>query len=81
MTFGETARRALFVLALFGCMTSWIVLGFAWALDWSQPIFVGAVVAAAVSTELVFWVGAVVLGWTVFANRARLWKRLTGGAA
>jgi hypothetical protein len=81
MTFGETARRVLFGLAVVACAASWVTLGLAWGLDWPQPIFIGAVFAAAFSTEAVIWIGAVVLGWTAFANRARLWRRLTGVTA
>ncbi len=81
MSFGETARRVIFGLVALGCVASWVTLGLAWAFDWPTPIFVAAVIAAAVSTEGLFWIGAIVLGWTAFANRARLWKRLTGGMA
>lgn len=80
MTFGETARRVILGLMVVACAASWITVGFAWAFDWPTPIFVGAVIAAALTTEGVIWIGALVLGWTAFANRARLWKRLTGAA-
>ncbi len=81
MTFGQTARRVLFGLAVVICLASWASLGLAWAFDWPRPIFITTVFAAALSTEAVFWVGAVVLGWTAFANRAQLWKKITGGSA
>jgi len=81
MSFGETARRVVFGLMAVACAASWIALGLAWALDWPTQIFVGAVIAAALTTEGLIWIGAIVLGWTAFANRARLWKRLTGQTA
>ncbi len=81
MSFGQTARRVIFGLAVVICAASWISLGLAWALDWPQAIFIATVFAAAFSTEAMFWVGAVVLGWTAFANRAELWKKFTGGSA
>lgn len=81
MTLGETARRVLAGLVILICVASWITLGLAWGLDWPRPVLIAAVFAAAFSTEAVIWVGAVVLGWTVFANRARLWNSLTGNSA
>ena len=81
MTLGETARRSIAALVILICIASWVTLGLAWAFSWPQPVFIAAVFAAAFSTEAVIWVGAVLLGWTAFANRARLWERLNGGAA
>ena len=81
MTFGETTRRVLAGLAIIACAASWVTVGLAWSLDWPHSIFIASVFAAAFATEAVIWVGAVLLGWTAFANRARLWKRLTGQAA
>ena len=77
-TRGETARRVLIALAVLGLVAGWGWLGAAFVLDAPRPYFIVAVVAAAVATEAAFWVAAVTLGWTAFANRARLWSRLTG---
>ncbi len=81
MTFGETARRVLAGLMITVCAASWLTLGGALLFDWPRTVVVAAVFAAAFSTEAVIWIGAVLLGWTAFANRARLWKRLTGHTA
>lgn len=78
LTRGELARRALVGLAVAGLVAGWGAVGAAFLLDASRPILVAAVVAAAIATEAAFWVAAVTLGWTAFANRARLWNRLTG---
>lgn len=77
-TRGETARRVLISLAVLGLVAGWGAVGAAFVLDAPRAVVVGAVVAAALATEAAFWVAAVTLGWTAFANRARLWNRLTG---
>jgi len=80
MTFGQTIRRALFGLAVLACLVSWGALGASLLLDLDRGYKIAAVIAAAVTTEAALWLGAVLLGWTAFANRARLWKKLTGAA-
>ena len=80
MTFGETTRRVLAGLIIAICAASWLTLGGALLFDGPRALVVAAVFAAALSTEAVIWGGAVLLGWTAFANRARVWKRLTGQA-
>ena len=80
MTFAQSFRR-IAALALIGvCAVSWIALGLTVLLDGPKAVLVAVVIAAAVSTEALFWVGGALLGWTAFANRARLWKRMTGQA-
>ncbi|MEO1040081.1 MAG: hypothetical protein AAFX09_11085 [Pseudomonadota bacterium] len=79
MTLGEKARRGLLLIAAAACAASWLSVGGAVLIDWPRWAFFATVFAAALSTEALFWAGAVVLGWTAFANRARLWSRFTGG--
>lgn len=80
MTLGESLRRIGAAAAIAACCVAWTVVGASFWLDWSRPVQIGAIIAAALATELTFWLGAVLLGWTAFANRGQLWKRLTGGA-
>ena len=78
MTFAQTFRRIAAVALVSVCALSWVTLGLTVLLDGPNALLVTAVIAAAVSTEALFWVGGALLGWTAFANRARLWKQLTG---
>lgn len=80
MTLGQTLRRSIALIVVLACAASWMTLGAAFAFDWPRAVKFGAVFAAALSTEGLLWVGAVLLGWTAFANRAQLWKRITGAA-
>lgn len=79
MTFGETTRRVVFVLMLIICLVSWSAFGLAWAMDLGRSFKITAFVIALVATDTAFWLGAALLGWTAFANRGRLWRKLTGG--
>lgn len=78
MDLGQNLRRIAAIVVVAACALSWIVLGASLAFDWPRAVTVAAVIAAAFSTEAAIWVGAVLLGWTAFANRARIWNRLTG---
>lgn len=80
MSFAQTFRRIAAFVLMGACGLSWIFLGFTILLDWPNAVLIGAVIAAAVSTEALLWVGGALLGWTAFANRARLWKKITGSA-
>ena len=80
MDLGQSRRRIAAIVVVAACALSWIFLAASLALDWPRTVTVAAVIAAAFSTEAAIWVGAVLLGWTAFANRAQLWRRLTGQA-
>lgn len=80
MTFAQNFRRIAAIALMGVCALSWVSLGLVVLLDGPSAVLVVAVIAAAVSTEALFWVGGALLGWTAFANRARIWKRLTGSA-
>lgn len=43
----------------------------------STATFVIAVTIAALATEALFWILAIVGGWAVFANRRKFWQKLT----
>jgi hypothetical protein len=77
---GQSIRR-IAAFALIGlCAASWAALGLSLAFDLPRALKISAVIAAAFSTEAMIWGGGALLGWTAFANRARLWKKLTGSA-
>ena len=78
MTFGETTRRVVFVLILIICLVSWSAFGLAWAMDLGRSFKITTFVIALAASDTAFWLGAAILGWTAFANRGRLWRKLTG---
>lgn len=47
----------------------------------SIAAFTIAVTVAALATEALLWALAIIGGWTLFANRRKLWQKLTGGTA
>lgn len=57
---------------------AWISLGVGLYLDVSKGTRVILAVAAALSTELLFWTTAAALGVSVFEARKRIWRRITG---
>lgn len=80
---GQWIRRSVFGLALAVCVACWattfgvlLIFGHPGVAQWTAMVTVSAI-----STEALLWVGALTLGWSVFANRARLWRRLTGRPA
>lgn len=77
---GKWMRRGLFGLALAVCIGCWaftfgslIVFGHPGVAKWTAMVTVSAI-----ATEATIWVGAFTLGWSMFANRRRLWARITG---
>lgn len=80
---GKWFRRGLFGAALTACVGCWLytfgsllIFGHPGVAKWTAMVTVSAV-----ATEATIWVGAFTLGWSVFANRRRLWARITGKAA
>ncbi len=64
----------IIVLALGSvCAASWLALCVGLVVRFSLPIWTGIVTAAAISTEILFWAVAGVLGVTVIQARHRLW--------
>lgn len=73
-------RRSLFGVALAICVGCWgytfgslALFGHPGVARWTAMVTVSAI-----ATEILFWVGAFTLGWSVFANRRRLWQRIRG---
>lgn len=71
-------RLFLFFFAALVVVGLWVAMGAAWFLDAPRTVFISLVVAVAVASEGLFWLGAVLLGWSAFANRKKIWARLTG---
>ncbi|GAA0623295.1 hypothetical protein GCM10009422_19170 [Brevundimonas kwangchunensis] len=57
---------------------AWISLGVGLYLDVSKGTRLILAVAAALSTELLFWTCAAALGVSVFEARKRIWRKITG---
>lgn len=81
MTRSVFLRRTAVLILFLAVLCAWAFLGATFLLDLDRSWRIAAVVAAALSTEAFFWVGAALLGWKAFESRAALWRKLTGGAA
>lgn len=75
---GKWIRRSLFGLALFVCLACWAytfgslaLYGHPGASQW-----IARVTVSAVATEVLLWVGAFTLGWSLLERRRALWQRL-----
>ncbi|MCH8520407.1 hypothetical protein [Glycocaulis sp.] len=79
MTFSSKLRAGLLGVALVASLLAWTGVGAAYFLDAPRAVFVLALIAAALATEALFWLTALVLGWTAFANRHWLIRLFTGG--
>ena len=76
---GKWMRRGLFGLALVVCVGCWaytvgslVLFGHPGVAKWTAMVTVSAI-----ATEVTIWAGVFALGWSAFANRRRLWGRLT----
>lgn len=72
-------RRGLFFVALAICAGCWIytfgsllLLGHPGTARWTA-----LVTMSVIATEVLFWVGAFTVGWSMFESRSAIWKRLT----
>lgn len=54
---------------------AWSALGVGYFLKPSMAVWVVLVTIAAISLEVLFWVGAGVLGWSIFAKRREALQR------
>jgi hypothetical protein len=76
-------RRSLFILASLICAGCWIytfgsllLLGHPGAAKWTAMV-----TTSVIATEVLFWVGAFTMGWSIFESRSAIWKRFTKGRA
>jgi hypothetical protein len=81
MTRSVFIRRTAVLVLFLAAVAAWVLLGAAFLFDVDRAWFIAAVIAAALSTEALMWVGAGLLDWKVFESRAAIWRRLTGGGA
>ena len=70
-------RMTVFILAGLLTVSIWIAMGVSIWLGLPSTVTIPLVVASALAGEGLFWLGAVLLGWSVFANRRKVWERLT----
>lgn len=78
MTATAYIRRLAAIILFAACLASWAGLGLAVWLDMARHIQLAAVFAAAISTEVAIWGGAMLLGWTALANRSLILRRFMG---
>ncbi|GEM_PF-3097517 len=83
---GKLVRRAVFGLAAAACAACWAYTFGTLAISGRPSVaeWTAMVTVSAIATEIMIWTGAFTLGWAAFANRRRLWERVTarfGGQA
>lgn len=60
------------------CLVCWVALGVGLFIGVDKGLRLGLVLAAAVTTEGLFWLTAAVLGVRLFEARRELWRRVRG---
>ncbi|TRO96843.1 hypothetical protein FKB34_02445 [Glycocaulis profundi] len=78
MTLKGKLKVTILAIAVIVAGLAWITAGAAFFLDAPRAAFLTAIIVAALATEGVFWLGALVLGWTMFDNRRALIARVFG---
>jgi ABC-type maltose transport system permease subunit len=73
-------RKIVLLAAVLAFGAAWTGVVIAYFLTDSIAVFTVAVTFAALASEALIWALAIIGGWTLFANRRRFWKRLTGGS-
>jgi hypothetical protein len=74
----KTIRRLVLALAGLVCLAAWGGVAWAYFAGVGVAGFTLAVTIAAVATEAFIWALALVAGWSIFANRKKLWAKITG---
>lgn len=69
-------QRWLLALAAAVCLLCWLAMGLSLALDADRTLRLVFVIAAALSTEALLWLLAVVLGVSALQPRRHLWRKL-----
>ena len=78
---GPVIRRFALIAFFLVLLTAWAGAAAAYFLSDSVAVFTIALTIAALATEAFIWCLALIGGWSIFANRKRLWRRLTGRGA
>ncbi|WP_339741522.1 hypothetical protein [uncultured Maricaulis sp.] len=75
---GVSMRKIVIGIALLFVIGAWAGVVIAKLTTDSLAVFTLAVTAAALATEALIWVAAILGGWSIFANRRAIWDRLRG---
>ncbi|SDM86077.1 hypothetical protein [Maricaulis salignorans] len=75
---GPVLRKFTIGIALVCFIGAWAGVVIAKLTTDSLAIFTLAVTAAALATEALIWVAAILGGWSIFANRRAIWDRMRG---
>lgn len=75
---GKTLRKFIALVAGLAFLAAWAGTIITYLSTDSIAAFTIALTIAALATEILIWVAAILGGWTMFANRRALWQRLTG---
>jgi hypothetical protein len=75
---GSTFLKLLAGLLFIAAVCAWISLGVGIAMDVGRGTKLILALAAALSTEALFWTIAALLGVSVFRARTWIWRKITG---
>ncbi|TGY88132.1 hypothetical protein E5163_09835 [Marinicauda algicola] len=78
MTLGRDIRKVLFGFGLAVVIAAWASVAVVFAIDAPKALVIAMTVAAALASEGVFWLGVVLLGWSVLDRRRALWRWIAG---
>ncbi len=78
MTLGRDIRKVLFGFGVAVVIAAWGSVAIAFFAEAPKALFVAMTVAAAIASEGIFWLGVVLLGWSVVERRRALWHWMTG---
>ncbi len=75
---GKGLLKVLVTLLAVFAFAAWIALGVALYADAGRELRLATALAAAISTEVLFWSVAALLGVSVLEARKAIWRRITG---
>lgn len=75
---GKGLLKVLVTLLAIFAFAAWIALGVVLYADAGRDLRLAAALAAAISTEVLFWSVAALLGVSVLEARKAIWRRITG---
>lgn len=78
MTLERDIRKVLFGFGVAVVIAAWGSVAIAFFAEAPKALFVAMTLAAAIASEGIFWLGVVLLGWSVVERRSALWSWITG---
>ena len=78
---GKFIRKLVLTLVVLAFLAAWAGVVVTYFTTDGIAAFTVAVTIAAIATEALFWIGAVVGGWTLLASRRAFFARLAGKKA